>query len=229
MSTPIPWASPSFITVDELRAGAFSEVVEFYANNLDYLDEVVITASQDIEDRCDRRFLPFTDLVETHTAEGIDPDGLGFADSDLGPLGLEGSLALSQARAYGYQGLVRDVWLRQHAPRRVDLWAYTAVSVRIDRPWGDFTVLPTDAWTGPTLDTGHMRFRIGTLIPQGSEITVTYSGGYVNGMPHTLKQAARLEAIKRLIREVDPSARPNESTDALEADVVEALAGYARY
>lgn len=218
--------APSFITVEELRAGALSEVVDFFANNMDYLNEVCITASQDIEDKCGRRFLPFVDLVETHTAEGIDPDGLGIGDSSLMPMGFAGSLAMSEARAYGYSDLVRDVWLKEHAPRRPELWAYTAVGVNLVRPWGDTADLPVDGWTGPAADTGHMRFRIGTLIPQGTQITVTYSGGYVNGVPHALKQAARLQAVRRLIIEVEPEARPNMGMAELDAEIADLLRGY---
>jgi len=223
-----PLDGPSFVTVPELRGGALSEIVDFYAGSPDYLAEVVVTASQDVEDRCGRRFLPFLDLPETHIAEGIDPDGSGFSDG-LPLLGLSGALALSSAHAYGYGELVRDVWVHNSAPRRQELWQYTACSVTLTRPWGDTAILPAGAFTGPTVDTGHIRFRLGTLCPMGTEITVLYSGGYTLGSPHALKQATRLMCAKRLILEVEPEQRPGTSLTELDDEITGLLAEYAKY
>lgn len=189
------------------------------------LDTLMTRATRSVESRCDRRLAAFTGLLETSRADGVDTDGL--ADSDF-PLDLVGALGRSQARAYGATSLVRDVWLREYAPVYADLWATTVSSIQLVLAYGGTYDVDPGSVEGPEPDTGHLRFRLGTFVPAGTTVRVTYSGGYTT-VPDDLEQATILQATKLVLLAAEPELRTGMSTADLDAEILMLLDPYIRY
>lgn len=190
-----------------------------------HLLNVLTRASRSVESRCQRRFSPFVNLTESSTAAGVSMFGVGM-DADL-PLPMIGSLGMSKGRALGVTNLVQDMWLTEYAPSWPELWSYSNVSVTLQRTWGDRQTLIQSQLVGPELDTGHLRFPIGTLCPVGTTIVATYSGGYTT-IPDDIQQAVAYTAAKTLIVEIEPQNRPGMDTNDLDMQIVELLCPYAR-
>lgn len=186
--------------------------------------DLMITATEQIEDRCDRRLSPFT-VTESHRATGVDQDILGSADM---PLGLTGALGYSQALAFSSVNMVRDVFLDEYAPRRSDLWTYTVGQIELLRAYGDTQIVDVGEIEGPEPDSGHLRFHLGVFCPVGSWIRVTYSGGYTATTPWALQQACIYQAMKLAIIGAEPEARKELSTAELDAEVLTLIAPYIR-
>lgn len=209
-------------SVDDMTGTAYSVLLRGTAPAQQ--QSVMVRASRAIESRCTRRLSPFTGIVQTERAQGVDTFTAGYA----GPLPLLGAIGQAQAAALGGLGdQVRDVWLDEHAPTWPELWTYSDVSVTVAWPWGGGQTLTSD-FEGPEPDTGHLRLPLGAYCPVGSTIRVTYSGGYTLGTPDELREAALLQAAKFLIVRMEPQARPGMDTADLEAEIVHLLADYAR-
>lgn len=186
--------------------------------------ELMWAATMKIEDRCDRRLAPFTGLVESYRAEGVDQDVLGSADL---PMNLQTALGWSQSIAFASTDLVRDFWLKEYAPVRAESWSYNITQIRLLLAYGDIMVVPQGNWQGPENDSGWVRFTLGTFCPVGTMIEVTYDGGY-SQVPYGLKVATILEAFKTAVVSAEPEARKDLSLAELDAEILSYIAPYIR-
>ena len=187
-------------------------------------DDLMWQATAMIEDRCDRRLAPFTGLVESHRAEGVDHDVLGASDM---PMDLHTAIGYSQAIAFANTNLVRDFWLDQWAPKRAEIWAYDVTQIKLLLAYGATYIVPAGAWQGPEADTGFVRLQLGVFCPVGTMVEVTYGGGY-SQTPYALKQATILQAFKLAIVGAEPDQRKDMSTTELDAEILSAIAPYIR-
>lgn len=156
-------------------------------------------ASRAVEAYCGRRLSAFTGLVETVRAQDIDVEEA--VDITM-PLDQAGMLGFSRAQSLGATQLVRACWLREYPPRWTDLWSGSVTAISILRAFaGSQSVDPSTIQY--EVDTGHIRFQLGTYIPQGSTLVVTYSGGYAT-VPDDLQQACLIKAMQLALAELDP-------------------------
>jgi hypothetical protein len=126
------------------------------------------------------------------------------------PLDIYGSLGTSYANALGFGGnLVRHFWLDQYAPFYPELWQYSIESVTLQLTYGNtITLEPTGGGImGPDVTDGHTWLRLGTFAPQGTRVTVVYSGGYMNGIPPDLRRACLYQAQEFLVLDAEPETR----------------------
>jgi len=219
--TPIPLASSA-----DLKSGAFADLTRSYP--VQDLDALTIEATRLCEDYCERRFAPFTNLPETHRAQGIDPDEQSGITGM--PMSLQGTIGVSYSNALGAGGgMVRHVWLNEFAPRYPDLWTYgTDLTVQVVLSQGGVSTLPGSQLIGAEPDSGHVWFQLGTLLPVGSLIRVLYSGGY-STYPASLVRAGKLMTASLIATELDPMRRgEGHDPDALRSQAEEVLAPYAR-
>jgi hypothetical protein len=190
------------------------------------LDRIMIQATRACESACKRRLAPFTNLTETHRAEGIDPDEYGSGTSSI-PMDLPGTVGRSYANALGSGDLVRHMWLSQTAPQFQEFWTYTINKLTIVRSYGGSQdVLPTSL-QGPEPDTGHLWFQIGTFLPVGSQIRVNYSGGY-STVPGDLESACLAMAASIVLKRLDPDFGGSHDPDLLRDEAIEFLNPYMR-
>lgn len=187
-------------------------------------NSIMVPASRAIESYCNRRLTPFTGLVESVRAQNIDPD----EQTDVyTPLDQTAMLGMSRAASLGSSELVRHAWLREFPPRWTDLWTGSITQIDIYRAVsGSQTITDSTNWQYET-DTGHVRFTLGTFLPQGSTIKFTYSGGY-STTPDDLKTACELKATLIALLFLEPEARPDVDTAELNAEIKELLAPYDR-
>jgi hypothetical protein len=216
---PVPLA-----TWAQLSEGPFSDLVSGYTSPQAQLD-LMIEATRRCEDETQRRLAPFTAIVESHRATGVDPDE--GAESSGIPMSIQGTLGQSYANALGYDAsMVRHCWLNEYAPRYQDLWAYSSVSVTTILSVGGGPT--TSQVVGPEPDSGHVWFNLGTFLPIGSLIRVTYSGGY-STVPAGLVRACKLMAASLAARELDPMQMDaRKDPDALQAAACDALKPFMR-
>lgn len=218
LDQPIPLCSAS-----QLGSGAFADLVRSYAGGS--VAEILFEASRACETECNRRLMPFT-ITETHRAEGVDPDE--YADSANLPLDLQGTLGNSYASSLGGSSLIRHCWLNEYAPLYQDMWTYSNVSFKIVRSYGGSQDLISTNYIGPTVDTGHVLFNLGMFIPIGSQISVTYSGGYTT-VPADLVRSCKWMAAAIVCRELDPTGSSHGHSPAeLESLAVAWLSPYQR-
>lgn len=219
--TPTPLASSA-----DLQSGAFADLVRSYRGN--DLDTIMIEATRLCEDYAERRLAPFTNLPETHRAQGIDPDEQA---SVIGmPTSLQGTLGSSYANALTGAGtMVRHVWLNEFAPRYPDLWTYgDDLTVSIVLSQGGLTSLPGAQLIGAEPDSGHLWFQLGTVLPVGSLIRISYSGGY-STIPASLSRACKYMAASVIATELDPMRRgEGHNPDELRSQAEEILTPFAR-
>lgn len=210
-------------TSAQFSAGAFTDL----AANLQpgELDQVMLEATRACEGVINRRLAPFT-ITETHRADGVDPDEYGDNTTNL-PMDLPSTVGRSYANALGAGSLVRHMWLDNYAVRFPEFWTpYTVNSLTIVRSYGGSQdVIPT-ALQGPEPDSGHVWFQIGTFLPIGSLIRVTYTGGY-STVPSDLVRACKAMAASIIIKELDPNLGTAHDPDLLRDEAVEFLAPYA--
>lgn len=181
-------------------------------------------ATRSIENQCERRLAPFTGLTESQRATGVDTGIL--AGSDM-PLDLTGALGRSQALAFASTNMVRDIWLREYAPVLQDQWSYTVTQIQLVRAYGDTELVNPSQIEGPEPDTGHLRFRLGTFIPEATTVRVTYDGGYQQ-VPDDLQLACIYRAFKFAVIGAEPETRKEMSTAELDAEVLTLIAPYIR-
>ena len=168
---------------------------------------------------------PFT-ITESTRAEGIDPDE--YADSANLPMDLQGTLGRSYAYALGASTLVRHCWLNEYACRYQDLWSYSvSPSITIVRSYGGSQVLAASQVIGPEVDSGHVWFQLGTFLPVGSLIRVTYSGGYTVAVPADLVRACKYMAAWMAVKELNPGTTDRDP-EALHTDALMILSNYER-
>lgn len=219
-------AGPALITWSYFVKGAFGDLVREYTDPVEQ-QTLLIEASREAEAETGHRLIPFTNLVETQPAYGIDPDEL--SGSDGMPLDLVGAVGLSWANAIGggAGSLVRRVHLDQFAPRYADKWAYSDVSVRLVRSYGGAQNITAQILMGPNRDTGMLWFQLGTWIPLGSEFEITYSGGYFN-VPGDLARAVKFLAAANVVAELDPMRSNGHEPDVLRTEARRILTGYLK-
>lgn len=187
--------------------------------------KLLLRATRSIESRCDRRLAPFTGLFESVRADGVDIEQVGVG---LFPLDLQGAMGRSTAAAYGTINLIRDFWLREYPPQYQDLWTYDIAQVQVIRFWGDETFVAPSLIEGPEVDTGHFKVPLGTFLPTGSTVRVTYGGGYTVEIPDDLVQACIFQAMKLILIGNEPYSREGGSTAPLDEEITLLIAPFAR-
>jgi len=207
---------PALATVADLQQ-RFPEVTQGIDPGV--LADILVEATSFIEDNTSRRLAPFTNHICEERLFGISPDEYGDVSADM-PIDIYGSLGISKAAALGASDLVRHMWLDQYAPFYPELWTYQIHSMRIYRTYGDYQDIDFNhgGITGPNITDGHVWFRLGTFIPEGSFAKVVYSGGYTEGVPPALRRACLFQAIKYVILECEPQMRA--AMDLREIDAV---------
>lgn len=189
------------LTWDQFTEGAFRDLVRRYTDPQVQTD-LLAEATRMCEEHCDRRLAPFTGLVETQRADGIDPDE--YMDSGAMPLDMAGSLGRNWAASFGSTAMIRRLHLAEYACRYADMWAYTDVSINIVRSYGGNEVLGVGKLLMPPApDTGFLWFELGQFIPAASMVQVTYSGGYQT-TPASLVRAGKYMAAFLAVTELDP-------------------------
>ena len=210
-------------TFAQLSEGPFADLVKDYSPTAG--QDLMIEATRACESVTDRRLAPFTAVTESHRASGIDPDE--YADSANLPMDIQGTIGRSYARALGASALVRHVWLNEHAVRYPEYWTYSVVSLEIIRSYGGSEILTAQRVVGPEPDSGHVLFQLGTFLPIGSWIRVTYGGGYTT-IPADLVRACKYMAAAIVVRELDPVQSGGHDPDLLHNEAIEFLAPYLR-
>lgn len=209
-------------TAADLESGAFADLVRAYDPAA--LNDVLLEATRACESEAGRRFVPFT-VTESHRAEGIDPNELGELISGI-PLDFAAAQGVSYAAALGTGiQLVRRIWLNETAPRYPEMWAYSNVSVSVTVSIGGTN--PAQLLRPVAPDTGLVWLRLGSFVPQGSILDVTYSGGYQT-YPADLRRAGKYMAASIIARELAPFGNVSHNADELESLAVMRLAAYAR-
>ena len=214
---PVPLA-----TVAQMSEGAFADLIRSFSAQAQ--TDLMIEATRACEGAVGRRFAPFTQLPETHRAEGIDPDE--YADSANLPMDLLGTLGRSYASSLGASSLVRHVWLNEYAPRHAEYWTYANLNITVVRSYGGTQpVVPAQLLTTST-DTGHVVFQLGLFLPVASTIQIKYDGGYQT-IPADLVRACKFMAASIAVAELDPQLHSHDP-DLLEAKAVGILEAFVR-
>lgn len=221
--------APTLATFDDLNRGAFRQIVQLYSADVDYVNVRLAQASQWLERSTERRIMPFAGLVQTRIAEGV----RSSASSPSQPLAMvSGIAAYLPGGGYGSNaGQVRDFWVDETAPWVPELWAYSGITVDLLYPWATAPVRVNPvAVSGPTVDTGHVQLGPGVVCPPGTQVTITYGGGYggPGGYPLELVEAVRMETVRQLLVELDPELTPDLKTDTLEHAIDRLLCHWRR-
>lgn len=217
--SPTPLATSA-----DMQSGQFADLVRDY--DITTLDQIMIEATRQCEGICGRRLAPFTGVPESHRAEGIDPDE--YTDAAALPMDVQGALGRSYANALGAGDQVRHVWLNEFAPRYPEMWEYTGLSVTIFRSYGGSQTVAAAAVIGAENDSGHVWFSLGTFLPIGSLIRVSYGGGYTT-VPSDLARANKLIAAVNVLGEIDPAGNQyGHDRGVLQAQAEAILCNYER-
>ncbi|WP_327066897.1 hypothetical protein [Kitasatospora sp. NBC_01302] len=216
--SPVPLAS-----VASLVEGPFADLVRSYSTQAQ--QDLMIEATRACEGHVGRRLAPFTQLPESHRAEGIDPDE--YADSANLPMDIQGTLGRSYAMALGASSLVRHVWLNEYAPRHAEYWQYANLNISLIRSYGG-----TQSVTGAQLlttsaDTGHVFFQLGLFLPIGTTIQISYDGGYQT-IPADLARACKYMAGSIAVTELDPTMSRGHDPDILRGKAEDLLDAFMR-
>lgn len=184
-------------TAAEMLGGQFADLVKDYSS--DALDLLMIEATRECEGIADRRLAPFAGIVETQRAEAMDIEDALDAYVPLDPTS---QLGFSRAQSLGSTLLVRHFWVREYPKRYPEFWAGSIASVNLFRSYsGQQDVSVSTIQFEP--DTGHCRFQLGTFVPPGTTIQVTYSGGY-STVPADLGRACKYLGAVNVLAEIDP-------------------------
>lgn len=217
--SPVPLASAA-----DMQAGQFADLVKDYS--ADALDQLMVEATREAEGICGRRLAPFTQLPESHRATGIDPDE--YADSANLPMDLQGTLGRSYAMALGASSLVRHCWLNEYAPRHAEMWQYSNLNITIVRSYGGTQQVTAAQLLSTDNDTGHVFFQLGLFLPIGTNIRISYDGGYQT-FPADLVRAGKLLAAVTVLAEIDPAGNQfGHDPGALRAQAEKILGNYVR-
>lgn len=215
--TPAPLAG-----VASFMEGPFANLVSGYSAQAQ--SNLMLQATRACESTCDRRLSPFTGVMETQRADAMDIEDALDAYIPLDPTS---QLGFSRAQSLGSTLLTRHFWVREHPPRYPELWAGSIASISLYRSYsGAQSVAVNTIQYEP--DTGHVRFQLGTFVPPGTTIQVTYSGGYAT-VPADLVQACQYMAASMAVKQLDPvDGRSGHDPDALRTGALEMLAPYTR-
>jgi hypothetical protein len=215
--TPVPLCSAANFT-----SSAFGDLVAKYSAQA--LADLMSESTRACEAAAGgRRLAPFT-ITETTRADGVDPDEYP-AGASL-PMPIQGTIGWSEALALGGgNDLVRHCWLTQTPPRYPDLWQYSGITITVIRSYsGTQQYDQAQLLDGPD-NTGHLWFQIGSLVPIGSRVRTTYSGGYVIAIPADLVRAGRLMAAWMVVSELNPASTDHDP-DRLYASACRILEAY---
>jgi hypothetical protein len=182
---------------------------------LDEKRDLMYRATRACESYCGRRLAPFVGLTESHRAEGADPDELAEAGLTM-PADVRTVIAGSYGTALGMGAAqwVRRCWVKQTPPLYEEMWSYSDVSITLYRSFGNSTEVPVGELIGGGIEpeTGLLWFKLGTFLPPGSRVRVTYSGGY-HTVPADLVEACRLMAAAAAVDEDDfPGTAPSTNS-----------------
>lgn len=217
--SPVPLASSA-----DMQSGQFADLVRDY--NAPDLDQIMIEATREAEGICGRRLAPFTQLPESHRATGIDPDE--YADSANLPMDIQGTLGRSYAMALGASSLVRHCWLNEYAPRHAEMWQYSNLNISVVRSYGGTQQVSAAQLLSTDSDTGHVFFQLGLFVPIGTNIRISYDGGYQT-IPADLVRAGKLLAAVIVLAEIDPAGTQfGHDPGALRAQAEKILGNYMR-
>lgn len=217
--SPVPLATSA-----DMQAGQFADLVRDYSS--DALDQLMIEATRQCEGMSGHRLAPFAGLPETHRATGIDPDE--YTESASMPMDLQGTLGRSYSSSLGSGDQVRHVWVNEFAGRYPEMWTYANLAVTILRSYGGSQSVAAASLIGAEADSGHIWFSLGTFLPVGSLIRVTYDGGYTT-VPADLGRACKLLAASLVLGEIDPAGTQfSHDPGALSAQAEKILCNYQR-
>lgn len=214
--TPVPLA-----TVAQFTEDALADLVRSFSDQAK--QDLMIRATRACESACDRRLAPFT-VTETQRADSLDVED---ALDGYVPLDPTSQLGWSRAQSLGSTLLVRHFWLREYPPRYPEMWTGSVSSINLYRSYsGVQNVAVSTMQFEP--DTGHLRFQLGTFVPPGTTIQVTYSGGYTT-VPADLVEACQFMAASLVVKRLDPLQRQSgHDSDVLRGEAMELLANYVR-
>lgn len=208
-------------TWPQLAEGAFANLVQGYQGTAQ--TNLLAEATRMCESACDRRFVPFTNVVETQRADALDVEDALDAYVPLDPTS---QLGFSRAMSLGSTLLVRHFWVRERPARYPEFWNGSITGITLRRSFsGTQDVVTSQIQYEP--DTGHVRFQLGTFVPPGTTIVCTYSGGYTT-IPADLIRACKYMAASIAVRELDPMQNAGHDPDLLRTDALDALAPYVR-
>lgn len=211
-------------TVAQMSEGAFGDLIRSFSPT--FQSDLMLEATRACEGAVGRRLAPFTQLPETHRAEGIDPDE--YADSANLPMDIQGTLGRSYAMALGANSLVRHCWLNEYAPRHAEYWQYANINITLIRSYGGSQTVSAAQILNTAPDTGHIFFQLGLFLPVGTTISVKYDGGYQT-IPADLVRACKYMAASIAVTELDPVQQTNShDPDQLEAKAVAILDAFVR-
>lgn len=214
-------AGTPLCTWAQFISGAFKDLARNYTD-VQAQNDILLEATRECETVCDRRLAPFTGLVETQRAEALDVEDALDAYVPLDPTS---QLGFSRAQSLGSTLLVRHFWVREAPPRYQEMWTGAIASITLRRSFsGSQDVVSSTIQY--EVDTGHVRFQLGTFVPPGTTIVATYSGGYTT-MPANLVRAGKLMTASLIVRELAPTAQGRDP-ELLRDEAISALAGYTR-
>ena len=223
----MPTTSP-LLTAVQFEMGPFKTLTRDYSAT--EKTNLMLRASRAVETVCDRRLAPFTGLVESHQLFHITVDDQIRPTEPMEPMA---TLGYSRAASLDTGELVRHMYLKQYPPLYQDLWlnnnpSYLAITnIQVLRTFsGTQTVDPSTLQYEP--DTGHIRFALGTYIPPGSTVVMTYNGGYTVSIPDDLVEAAKMMAARLAILELEPTQRPDVDLAELKVEIEDILVPYMR-
>lgn len=219
----MPADSPTTLcTWAQLTEGPFANLMAGYTSTPAQQD-LLAESTRLCEDACDRRLVPFTNVVETQRADALDVEDALDAYVPLDPTS---QLGFSRAMSLGSTLLTRHFWVRQRPARYPEMWTGSITSIELLRSFsGAQTVDVSQVQYEP--DTGHVRFQLGTFVPPGTTIVCTYSGGY-STIPASLVRAGKYMAASIAVRELDPVQAGGHDPDLLRTDALTALTPYMR-
>lgn len=75
---------------------------------------------------------------------------------------------------------------------------------------------------------GHCWIRLGTFSPEGTRVSVNYSGGYTLGTPPSLRRACCMQAAKNVILDFEPQQRKGQDLTELDEQIDKILIPWAK-
>ncbi len=205
----------------QFTSGAFADLARRYTDP-NAQTQLLLESTRMCESECDRRFAPFTNMVETQRADALDVEDALDAYVPLDPTS---QLGFSRAQSLGSTLLVRHFWVREAPPRYPEMWTGSISQISLLRSFsGTQDVVTSTIQYEP--DTGHVRFQLGTFVPPGTTIKCIYSGGYTT-IPADLARAGKLMTASLVVRELQPGSQQHDP-ELLRDEAVALLAPYVR-
>ena len=197
----------------------------------DLLADILVEATDHIEDMTNRRLAPFTGHYYEDRLFGVNPNEYGNS-ADM-PMDIRGSLGMSQAASLGFSAsdLVRHFWVDQFAPVHPELWTYNIQQMAVYTTFGSVQyvdIANNGIIMGPGITDGHVWFRLGTFAPEESRVRVIYDGGYTVQIPPALRRACLFQAVKFVMLEFEPQTRKEMNMDEIDNQIGRLLAPWAR-